>query len=548
MKRRSRLKKVLLGVAVLTVIAAAFAGLGPKETAPAVARTVTVGRGTVLASVSATGNVTAETELGLDFATGGKLVELAVAEGDQVTPGQILARTDGRSESDNLAAANADLASARAELARVREGTTPAERAADQARVARAQSQVAGAESALEGAQAAETANADGYTDAVTQARTAVSQARARADRNARTYRDDIEAAEDEVEAARRADSDAGDRDDIIGRLTGAADTAEAELRAARARVVTARNAERTGRLTDSQAIKNASDEVTNAQNRATTGRVADRQAVNDAVAGVNAARADLSAAIADARVAQAPATAAEVAVAQAGVARAQASVNAARADVADATLVAPVAGTVARIASDVGEFVDNGGIGGDLDSVAGAENGSTATTASTNGFIVLTDLASLQVKAGFSEVDAARVRPGQAVILEFEALPRQTIGGRVARIDPTSTLVRNVVTYNVTVVLNSTVEGIRPGMTASTQIVVGERTGVPRLPSAAVGGRADRPMVKVLRAGKPQAKPVTVGLRGDDSIEVVGGLAPGDSVVARFAEAGEAPPGRPGS
>lgn len=534
MKSRRRLLKVLLGVVVLSVLAAAVFGLGPADKEPVVAATVAVSRGVVLASVSATGNVTADTELGLDFASGGRLVDLAVEEGERVTRGQVLARVDGRAGNDNLASARADLASAQAELNRVREGTTAEERAANRASVGRAQSQVDAAEVALDGAEATAGQNNKDYAADINQARTAVSQARARAERNRKTYQSDVDQAEDDLDDAQRAAS-AASGDDIVGRLTGALRSPEADLRAARARVTTAKNTQRTGLLTDQQAIKNATDEVTNATNRSASGQLADEQAIRDASARRDSAKADVVGAQADVAVAQTPASAAEVAAAAAGVTRAQVGVKAAERELEDSTLVAPVDGTVASVANQVGEFVSGSGVGGLSGTGTSAEATSGLnTTATTNGFIVLTDLGSLQVKAGFSEVDAAKLQPGQAVVLSFEALPSQAAAGRVAAVDAVSTLVRNVVTYDVTVIPDQSVAGIKPGMTASVQVVVAERTNVARLPNSAIGGRSDRATVTVLRADKELPRPVTVGVRGDDSTEILNGVAVGDRVLTR--------------
>ena len=529
----------LLVVLLVVVLVAVVSQLRSSEDDGPLPRTVAVSRGTVVASVSATGNVTADTELALDFASGGRLVELAVKVGDRVVAGQVLARVDGREGRDGLAAAGADLASARAELARVLEGPSPEERAAHRASVARAQRQVEAAQTVLSGARAAAVQNEKDYDASVEQARREVSQARARQGRNERTYRDDVRQAERDVDAAERAVDDARRGNDLIDRVTGARRNAESELRAARARLTDARNAERSGRLADQQAVDDAEDGVTNARNRAASGRLADQQAVRDAEAGVGSARADLDSAVAEARLQEAPASAAEVAAARAGVARAAAGVSSAEKDLEDATLRAPTAGTVARVAGEVGELVAGSRVGSldELDGDGTADTSAASSTASQRrGFIVLTDLDTLQVEAGFSEVDAAQVRLGQPVTLTFEALPDQEVAARVAAVDPTSTLVRNVVTYDVTMVLERDVQGVKPGMTASAEVVVAERADVVRVPNSAVARRADRATVTVLEAGRPVEREVTLGLRGDESTEVVAGLSVGDRVVPRTA------------
>jgi HlyD family secretion protein len=233
-------------VAALALVVAVVFRLGSSDGEEPPPRTVAVTRGAVVASVSATGNVTADTELALDFAVGGRLVELAVKEGDRVVPGQLLARVDPREGRDEVSAAAADPASARASIAR-------------------AQREVEAAQTVLSGARASAVQNEKDYDAGVEQARNAVSQARDRQERNQRTYRDDVQQAERDVDAAERAAQEAKRGNDLIDRVTGRRRNAESELRAARGALTDARNAQRSGRLADQQAVDDAETEVTNA-------------------------------------------------------------------------------------------------------------------------------------------------------------------------------------------------------------------------------------------------------------------------------------------
>ncbi|MGQ0742765.1 MAG: hypothetical protein ACT4OS_00195 [Acidimicrobiales bacterium] len=554
MKRRRRLRNLGLAVVVVAVLAAAISSLGPSDDTVPEPPTTPVVTGSVLATVGATGNVVADTELGLDFTTGGRVVEVAVAEGQRVEAGAVLVRLDPGNGRDSRARARADLAGAQAELARVRQGLSPAARAANGARVAQAQSALAAAETARTGAERAAKENESGYKDSEDQARRAVDAARDRAEVNRRSYDDAIKSAEQEEDVARRALDDARRRPTsgdsftgaITGALTGGTASAAANLRSARAAVAEARNAERTGRLNDAQAVETARDEVVNAQNQAATGRVADRRAVDDATARINQAKADVAAAQADARVQEAPPTAAEVAAARAGVDAAAAGVRGAERDLAEVTLTAPVASTVARLEAEVGELV-TGGTSGLGDSGRGVGDAASATVENTDGLVVLTDLGSLLVKAGFSEVDAARLAPGQPATVTFEALPGQAPRARVASVDTAPSVVRNVVTYVATLVVTQDVTGVRPGMTASVDVVTEERSGVLVVPNTAISGPSGRPVVAVFRDGAEVTRPVTLGLRGDSASEIVSGLAAGDRVLTRGPTVTTTTVGRPG-
>ncbi|HLB29363.1 MAG TPA: hypothetical protein VJM69_04455, partial [Dehalococcoidia bacterium] len=70
------------------------------------------------------------------------------------------------------------------------------------------------------------------------------------------------------------------------------------------------------------------------------------------------------------------------------------------------------------------------------------------------------------------------------------------------------------------------------PGMTASVALVTAQRENVLVVPSRALRREGGQQMVEVVTDGKRQAKPVSTGLSGDQSVEVREGLAEGDLVV----------------
>ncbi|MEJ7718470.1 MAG: efflux RND transporter periplasmic adaptor subunit [Thermoleophilaceae bacterium] len=154
---------------------------------------------------------------------------------------------------------------------------------------------------------------------------------------------------------------------------------------------------------------------------------------------------------------------------------------------------------------------------------------------------IALTQLEGLEVKAGFSETDAARVSPGDTARISVDALPGQEFAAHVVEIDPEDTLVDNVVTYDVTFFLDSAQGPLKPGMTATTDVIVEESDDVLAVPKPAVRSPAgSSPTATVVRAdGRQEARLLVTGLEGDSSVEVVGGLGEGERVVV----SGAAPP-----
>jgi macrolide-specific efflux system membrane fusion protein len=146
-------------------------------------------------------------------------------------------------------------------------------------------------------------------------------------------------------------------------------------------------------------------------------------------------------------------------------------------------------------------------------------------------------NLQSLQVKVGFSEADAVKVKAGQPAVITFDSLPSTRLTGKVASIDLTSTTTGNVVTYNAYIPIDRvpTDNSVKPGMTASVQVTVQQAQGVVSLPASAVLARGTNATVQVETGDDPKVtttKNITVGLRGDETIEITSGLNVGDKVV----------------
>ncbi len=144
---RSRRKLVgyvalILVVAIAATIAFYSIYQSPSAASTGVARTVTVTRGTVQSSVSASGNTSAVTSADEDFDNSGTLTAVNVAVGDKVTAGQVLATIDSTQAEANLQSAQASLAGAQTTLAHDQAGGTPAQQAQNQATLVSAQQQL----------------------------------------------------------------------------------------------------------------------------------------------------------------------------------------------------------------------------------------------------------------------------------------------------------------------------------------------------------------------------------------------------------------------
>jgi RND family efflux transporter MFP subunit len=281
---------------------------------------------------------------------------------------------------------------------------------------------------------------------------------------------------------------------------------------------VNAKASQVSGLASNRQSVQNAQNTLKNASAALNAGVINDRQSVHNARAALVTAKQSLSSTLASNAAKAEPATGGELASARAQIASAEAALENALDAERQMTLVAPGAGTVASISASAGE-----------------------APSSTSAFITLVDLDRPQVTASFSETDAAKIKPGQAATVTVDALPNKQLAAHVVSVDTTETVVSNVVTYGVTLLLDRSVAALKPGMTVSAAVIVSKRDGVLHVPNAAVSTNGGSSTVTVLDAkGVQQQRPVTVGVVGDDATEIVSGLKAGENVVVSSAAASQ--------
>ena len=207
---------------------------------------------------------------------------------------------------------------------------------------------------------------------------------------------------------------------------------------------------------------------------------------------------------------------------AQGSLRLAKANVYNAQVNEANTRLYAPVSATVAAVANDVG--VNAGS--------------ATAGSSGATGFIVLSDLSGLQVKAPFAEADIVSLKVGQAATFTFDAIANSSAQGSVLSIAPLNNASSgSVTTYNVTFSLDNPPAGVKPGMTAQANVVTAQAAGVLALPSTALTERGTTYFVTMKPTtvgGVGARKVVIVGLVGDSATEITSGLKAGDQVVLR--------------
>jgi hypothetical protein len=96
----------------------------------------------------------------------------------------------------------------------------------------------------------------------------------------------------------------------------------------------------------------------------------------------------------------------------------------------------------------------------------------------------------------------------------------------------PTSTVVSNVVTYDVTIALQSPPSTVKVGMTADVSVVVQTVSNALELPSAAITTTGPLSSVTVEANGTKTVTRVTTGVVGDSTTQILSGLKVGQVVV----------------
>src|SRR5439155_18749059 len=113
------------------------------------------------------------------------------------------------------------------------------------------------------------------------------------------------------------------------------------------------------------------------------------------------------------------------------------------RQTLAETTLRAPIAGTVAAVSGIAGQEIGSSGASSSSSSSA------SSSSSSSSGFVTLTDLSSMQVVAGFSETDAAKLHAGEAATVTVDALPGEELAAHMIAIDTSSTVTSSGVRYH---------------------------------------------------------------------------------------------------
>ena len=246
-------------------------------------------------------------------------------------------------------------------------------------------------------------------------------------------------------------------------------------------------------------------------------------------------------------------ATADEASV-RAAVEEARATLRSNETDLTKASIRSPIDGVVLKRSADPGQTV-------------------AASLQAPVLFTLAENLAQMELQVDVDEADVGQVKPEQTATFTVDAYPERRYPARIDLVRYGAETVNNVVTYKTILKVDNDDLSLRPGMTATAEIVTAERGNVLLVPNAALrfappqpddaqpnqggllasllprpprgmgGGRRGGRITSdkkggprqlwVLRDGRPAAVPVTVGSSDGRLTEVAGeGLEVGAPVI----------------
>ena len=497
----SRITGILTTAALSTLLLAACSLPQPPGApgAEPTAAPAAVGAPAEPRAIVADGTVSPARLSDLQFAIGGTVAELLVAEGDGVAADAPLARLDTRDLQIAVERARASLAEAQASYRQQEAGASPEQVAAAQARLDQARSQltqtqgsvtradiaaaeaqlrqasarleelrrgadpepVAAAQARLDQARANLVSQRDALSTVKTDAESRLAQA-ANALRNAqdefsRIYWDnrELERLPGDLPQARRDQEAAAQRAVADG---------EEGLRQAQLAVAQARQAEASGIQAAEAQVRQAEADLaqTSAPARADAVAAAEAEVARaeanlaslrgpQRAGQVGVAEAGLREAQANLEQLAAPAREVDLAAALARVQQAEVALRQAERDLEKATLRAPFAGTVGEVNLDLGEAASPGGA---------------------RAAVVLADTSAWRVETtDLSERDVVRLAVGDPVTLTFEAIPDLSLPGTVSSIKPLGTDSFGDITYTVVVTPGAWDDRLRWQMSATVTV-----------------------------------------------------------------------------
>lgn len=147
------------------------------------------------------------------------------------------------------------------------------------------------------------------------------------------------------------------------------------------------------------------------------------------------------------------------------------------------------------------------------------------------------------------NEVDVAKIKLGQKATITFDAIENLSMTGSVAEIDTIGTVSQGVVSYNVKIAFDTEDAQVKPGMSVSAAIITDSKIDVLMVPSSAIKTQGTMKYIQMFTT--PLASPlvgsqgtpsketpiqvqVEIGITDDTNTEIISGLKEGEQIISR--------------
>jgi len=178
-------------------------------------------------------------------------------------------------------------------------------------------------------------------------------------------------------------------------------------------------------------------------------------------------------------------------------------------------------------------------------------EEGEVAIIGTMNnpGTVLMTiaDLSVMEAEVLVDETDVVRVRPGKRAEVTVDAIPGAVVSGKVTEVGNSaiaSAAGSESRDFKTVITLDQPPAALKPGFSASADIIIEEKKGVLSVPIAALviqerddpakkGAKVEREGVFVTEKGRAVFRELRKGIAGDMYIEVRDGLRQGAEVVS---------------
>ncbi|HEY9508567.1 MAG TPA: efflux RND transporter periplasmic adaptor subunit, partial [Verrucomicrobiae bacterium] len=163
--------------------------------------------------------------------------------------------------------------------------------------------------------------------------------------------------------------------------------------------------------------------------------------------------------------------------------------------------------------------------------SIGQAVSGSAGYNSGTE-VMTIANLKEMIIMAHMNQADVIRLKAGQKVDVQVQAVPGLTMVGMVERVAPQATLKNNIKGFATQIRLKNIDPRVRPGMTANMTIPVASAENVLAIPIAAVFTEQGERYAYV-RTGEQQfeMRPIELGISDYQFAQITGGLSDGEVV-----------------